>query len=75
VPTVGGEDEDQIRADLARAGIDTRHDIVDVVPVGILDLLGQRDLYVESMGRAAAVDPVLFESAAAAGTIAAHAVT
>src|SRR4051812_44394411 len=74
VPTVGGEDEDQIRADLARAGIDTRHDIVDVVPVGILDLLAQRDLYVESMGRPAAVDPVLFESAAAAGTIAAHAV-
>ncbi|MCU1465319.1 MAG: hypothetical protein JWM72_1247 [Actinomycetia bacterium] len=74
VPGVGGEEEEQIRADLSKAGIDARHEIVDVVPVGVVDLLAQRDLHVESMGRPAAVDPVLFESAAAAGTIAAHAV-
>jgi hypothetical protein len=74
VPTVGGEEEEQIRADLSKAGIDTRHEIVDVLPVGVLDLLTRRDLHVESMGRPAAVDPVLFESAAAAGTVAAHAV-
>ncbi len=44
------------------AGIDTRHEIVDVAPVGVLDLLEARDLQVESMGRPAAADPVLFES-------------
>jgi hypothetical protein len=71
---VGGDEEEEIRAGLAKAGIDTRHEIVDVRPVGVLDLLEQRDLHVESMGRPAAVDPVLFESAAAAGTVAAHAV-
>ena len=35
VPCVGGVDEAQIRRDLARTGIDTRHEIVDVDPVGI----------------------------------------
>jgi hypothetical protein len=74
LPTVGGDEEEEIRAGLAKAGIDTRHEIVDVPPVGILDLLEARDLQVESMGRAAALDPVLFESAAAAGTVAAQAV-
>src|SRR6185369_2138405 len=72
VPTVGGEEERRIRADLSDAGIDTRHDLVDVAPVGVLDLFAPRDLHVESMGRAAADDPVLFEAAAAAGTLAAR---
>ena len=75
VPTVGGDEEHRIRADLAAAGIDARHDLVDVAPVGVLDLFAARDLQVESMGRPATDDPVLFEAAAAAGILAAQAVT
>jgi hypothetical protein len=41
----------------------------------VVDLFAARDLQVESMGRPAADDPVLFEAAAAAGILAARAVT
>jgi hypothetical protein len=71
VPRVGGVDEAQIRRDLARTGVDTRHEIVDVDPVGVLELFATRGLEVESMGRPAAADPVLFEAAAVAGVVAA----
>ncbi len=74
VPCVGGVDEAQIRRDLARTGVDARHDIVDVDPVGVLALFASRGLAVESMGRPAAADPVLFEAAAVAGIIGARAV-
>jgi hypothetical protein len=73
VPCVGGVDEAQIRRDLARTGVDVDHDIVDVEPVGVLGLFADRGLEVESMGRPAAADPVLFEAAAAAGIVAANA--
>ncbi len=72
VPCIGGPEEQQLRTDLAAAGIDARHDLVDVEPIGIIDLFAARDLRVTSMGRPAAVDPVLFEAAAAAGTLAAR---
>jgi hypothetical protein len=74
VPCVGGDEEQRIRRDLAAAGIDARHEIVDVAPVGAVHLFAARDLQVESMGRAATEDPVLFEAAAAAGVLAARAV-
>jgi hypothetical protein len=74
VPCVGGVDEAQIRRDLARTGIGAQHDIVDVEPVDALRLLADAGIEVESMGRPAASDPVLFEAAAAAGTLAAQAV-
>lgn len=72
VPCVGGVDEAQIRRDLTRTGLDIRHDIVDVEPVGVVDLFAASGLEVESMGRPAASDPVLFEAAAAAGILAAR---
>ncbi len=72
VPCIGGEEEARIRRDLSAAGIGTRHEIVDVAPVGAVQLIAARDLHVESMGRAASVDPVLFEAAAAAGVLAAR---
>ena len=75
VPCIGGEEEQTIRADLAAAGIDTRHETVDVAPVGIAALLEARGLHVESMGRPARADPALFEAAAAAGVLAAQAVS
>jgi hypothetical protein len=74
VPCVGGEQERRLRADLADAQIDVRHEIVDVDPIGAVQLLAAAGLRIESMGRPAADDPVLFESAAAAGIVAAEAV-
>ena len=74
LPSLGGPEEEQLRNDLAGAGIDGRHDVVAVDPAGIVDLFAAHDLHVESMGRPAAADPVLFEAAAAAGILAARAV-
>lgn len=71
VPTVGGDAEVSIRRDLDEAGINDRHDVVGVAPVGAVSLLRQHDLTVTSMGRPAEQDPVLFEAAAAAGVLAA----
>jgi hypothetical protein len=71
VPLVGGDEEHRVRADLAASGIDVRHDIVDMVAIDVVRLLAEHDLAVASMGRPAADDPVLFEAAAAAGTLAA----
>jgi hypothetical protein len=71
LPTVGGEEEQRLRADLAEAGLLDRHDVVDVAPAGIVHLLRAHNLPVVSMGRPAAEDPVLFEAAAAAGVVAA----
>lgn len=73
LPCVGGVDEAQIRRDLARTGVDVRHDIVDVEPVGASALLAAAGIDVESMGRPAVSDPVLFEAAAVAGAVAARA--
>jgi hypothetical protein len=72
LPTVGGSAEERLRDDLAGAGIDQRHDIVAVEPPDILSLLASHGLEVTSMGRPAAADPILFQSAAAAGTLAAQ---
>jgi Protein of unknown function (DUF3866) len=71
VPCVGGEEERVLRADLATSGISDRHELVDVPPIGIVDLFARHELSVVSMGRPAAEDPVLFEAAAAAGIVAA----
>ena len=72
LPAVGGEQEQHMRAALAAAGLDTRHDIVGVAPVGIDALLAAHGLHVVSMGRPVVDDPVFFEAAAAAGTVAAQ---
>jgi hypothetical protein len=71
VPRVGGECEKRIRADLAGAGLDLAHEVVDVEPCGIVEQLAAHGLHIVSMGRPAADDPVLFEAAAASGTVAA----
>ncbi|MEX2267630.1 MAG: DUF3866 family protein [Acidimicrobiia bacterium] len=69
-PLVGGAEEERLRADLATAGIDTRHDLVEVDPPDVLKLFAQHQLDIVSMGRSAADDPVLFLAAAAAGIVA-----
>jgi hypothetical protein len=72
LPAVGGRLEARLRDDLDAAGIMRRHDVVPVPPPPIIDLLRTHDLEVVSMGRAAQDDPILFESAAAAGALAAQ---
>jgi hypothetical protein len=54
------------------AEIEGRHDIVRLPALGIAARMERAGLTVASMGRPAADDPVLFECAAAAGTIAAQ---
>ena len=72
VPRLADPDQmARLRADLAAAGIDRRHDLVDVDAPDALVLLDQHDLRVQSMGRAAEDDPALFQAAAAAGALAA----
>ncbi|MDQ1519014.1 MAG: hypothetical protein QOI55_87 [Actinomycetota bacterium] len=75
LPLVGGEEEQRLRDDLERSGLAQRHDIVDVAPLGVVERFAAHDLDVVSMGRPAADDPVLFESAAAAGAVAADRIT
>jgi hypothetical protein len=67
---VGGAEEETLRAEVAAAGLDVRHDVVAVKPPDILGLFAQNGLVVTSMGRPAAADPVLFACAAAAGALA-----
>jgi hypothetical protein len=71
LPLVGGEEEARLRADLAAAGLDARHEIVGVEPPDVVALFAAHGLSVQSMGRPAAADPVLFACAAAAGALAA----
>jgi len=70
LPRVGGEQEARLRRDLAAAGIDTRHDVIDVDPPDVIGLFDAHGLDVVSMGRPAVDDPVLFQTAAAAGVLA-----
>src|SRR5262245_33528313 len=51
LPCVGGDEERTLRADLADAGLTERHDVVDVAPTGIIELLESHDLHIVSMGR------------------------
>jgi hypothetical protein len=71
IATIGGGEEEQIRKELASSGIEARHEVVAFAPVGIVDALADAGLHVVSMGRAAAEDPALFETAAVAGVCAA----
>jgi hypothetical protein len=71
VPVLPAEQGARLRADLTAAGIDRRHDLVDVDAPDALDLFAFHGLQVVSMGRPAADDPALFQAAAAAGTLAA----
>jgi Protein of unknown function (DUF3866) len=72
VPVLGDDRDQRLRADLAAAGLDRRHDLVSVDPPDVLALFACHGLDVESMGRPAAADPALFLAAAAAGVLAAR---
>src|SRR5215213_2452686 len=64
----------RLRDDIVAAGIDRRHDLVDVDAPDALALFAQHGLRIVSMGRPAEEDPALFQAAAAAGTLAARTV-
>jgi hypothetical protein len=66
---------DDVRAALVDVELDPggRHEMVRVSPIGIVDLMKTHGLDIDSMGRPATTDPVLFEAAAAAGVLAARA--
>ncbi|HEX6311399.1 MAG TPA: DUF3866 family protein [Acidimicrobiia bacterium] len=71
VPALGGAEGERLRADLAAAGLDRRHRLVDVDPPDALALFARAGLEIVSMGRPAAADPALFLAGAAAGALAA----
>jgi hypothetical protein len=75
VPSGPAPEHERVRLDLREAGIDDRHDVLDVDAPDVLALFAEHDLHVTSMGRPAADDPFLFQAAAAAGAVAARRLT
>ena len=71
VPVLPPEQAARLRADLVDAGIDQRHELVEVDAPDALALFARHGLAVASMGRPAADDPALFQAGAAAGALAA----
>ena len=72
VPRLGDPAHDRrLRDDLVAAGIDLRHDLVDVDAPDALALFARHGLVIASMGRPAEDDPALFQAGAAAGALAA----
>jgi hypothetical protein len=70
VPALPSPLQERLRADLAEAGIDRQHEIVEVDTPDVLGLFDRYALRITSMGRPAEDDPVLFQAAAAAGVVA-----
>jgi len=71
VPRLGGHRDARLQTELAGAGIDRRHALVEIEPPDVLALFERAGLDVVSMGRPAADDPALFLAGAAAGMLAA----
>jgi hypothetical protein len=71
VPELPPAEAARLHADLVAAGIDRRHELVDVHAPDALELFARHHLEIASMGRPAADDPALFQAGAAAGTLAA----
>ncbi len=71
VPHLADAEAAQLRGDLSAAGLDRRHNLVEVVAPDVLALFERAGLDIVSMGRPAAADPALFLAGAAAGALAA----
>jgi hypothetical protein len=72
VPRLADPEHDRrLHAGLVAAGIDRRHELVDVDAPDALALFARHGLQIVSMGRPAEDDPALFQAAAAAGALAA----
>ncbi len=72
LPLVGGPEEERLRADVVAAGLDRLHEVVAVAVPDVVQLFARHGLEVQSMGRPAEDDPVLFACGGAAGTLAAQ---
>ena len=73
VPRLADRAQDRrLHDDLVAAGIDQRHELVDVDAPDAIGLFAAHNLDIVSMGRPAADDPALFQAGAAAGTLAAQ---
>ena len=70
VPALEGEERDSVWGALRDARLEERHQLVEVPGQPALDLLAERGLEVESMGRTPADDPAFFLAAGAAGVLA-----
>jgi hypothetical protein len=70
VPALEGDQRQTVWAALRAAGLEERHQLVEVSGGPALDLLADRGVEVESMGRTSAEDPSFFLAAGAAGILA-----
>ena len=70
VPVLEGEQRDAVWAALREARLEDRHQLVEVSGAPALDLLAERGVEPDSMGRAVADDPAFFLAAGAAGVLA-----
>lgn len=71
IPTTAAAHTADLRRSLAALTTACPHEIVDVAVPDVIDLFAQHGLEVASMGRAARDDPLFFDTAAAAGILAA----
>ncbi len=70
VPVLEGPQRQAVWDALRDAGLEDRHQLVEVAGHPALDLLTEHGVEVESMGRTAADDPAFFLAAGAAGVLA-----
>jgi hypothetical protein len=70
VPVVGDEHREVVWNALRNAGLEERHQLVEVNGRPALDLLAEHGIEPESMGRGLDDDPVFFLAAGAAGVLA-----
>ncbi len=70
VPALEGEQRERVWTALREAGLEERHQLVEVSGQPALDLMAERDVAGETMGRPLAEDPSFFLAAGAAGVLA-----
>lgn len=70
VPVLEGAERAEVWRALREARLEDRHQLVEVSGQPALDLLAERGIEPESMGRGAAEDPAFFLAAGAAGVLA-----
>jgi hypothetical protein len=70
VPALGDEERGDVWEALKAAGLEERHHLVEVTGQPAIDLLRERGVAAESMGRSLAEDPAFFLAAGAAGVLA-----
>jgi hypothetical protein len=70
VPVLEGDERERVWAAIREAGIEERHQVVEVTGAPAIDLLVERGVEMETMGRKREDDPQFFLAAGAAGVLA-----